>query len=314
MGSAGLANVARGTEMTTDARMRLESVSKIYTATIVHELAAEGRLSLDDTLEKWLPGALPYGDEVTLTQLLTHTSGIPDDNVLTARSDHYLALIGDRTFRSELLRFAKKYRANPALEFSPAIWLRIAAAVPPLFRPGTSYHYSNTGFDLLGRVAERATGTDIATLYERRLFRPLGLVRTAWDPQGPIAGTHASGYRVGPNGRLLDVTDWHGGKGAEGAVVANAAETARFLVALMKERFFGPLQLARMKYGGFWSGGNTLGCGADAYGHAGAGAGFKSEALVSGDGQTVAVLLLNGRGDRTDAAADKAIAELFCST
>jgi D-alanyl-D-alanine carboxypeptidase len=314
MGSAGLANVARGTEMTTDARMRLESVSKIYTATIVHELAAEGRLSLDDTLEKWLPGALPYGDEVTLTQLLTHTSGIPDDNVLTARSDHYLALIGDRTFRSELLRFAKKYRANPALEFSPAIWLRIAAAVPPLFRPGTSYHYSNTGFDLLGRVAERATGTDIATLYERRLFRPLGLVRTAWDPQGPIAGTHASGYRVGPNGRLLDVTDWHGGKGAEGAVVANAAETARFLVALMKERFFGPLQLARMKYGGFWSGGNTLGCGADAYGHAGAGAGFKTEALVSGDGQTVAVLLLNGRGDRTDAAADKAIAELFCST
>ena len=182
MGSAGLANVARGTEMTTDARMRLESVSKIYTATIVHELAAEGRLSLDDTLEKWLPGTLPYGDEVTLTQLLTHTSGIPDDNVLTARSDHYLELIGDRKFRSELLRFAKKYGANPALEFSPAIWLRIAAAVPP-FRPGTSYHYSNTGFDLLGRVAERATGTDIATLYERRLFRPLGLVRSRGIPR-----------------------------------------------------------------------------------------------------------------------------------
>jgi D-alanyl-D-alanine carboxypeptidase len=314
VGTAGLANVAHDTEMTADARMRLESVSKIYTATIIHQLAAEGRLSLDDTLEQWLPGLLPYGDEVTVTQLLTHTSGIPDDNVVTARSDDYLALIGDRRFRSELLRFAKEWQANPALEFSPAIWVRIAAAVPPLFRPGTSYHYSNTGFDLLGRIAERATGTDIATLYERRLFRPLGLVRTAWDPQGPIAGPHASGYRIGPDGRLLDVTDWHGGKGAEGAVVADAEETARFLVALMKERFFGPLQLATMKTGGFWTGANTLGCGADAYGHAGAGAGFKTEALVSGDGQTVAVLLLNGRGNRTDAAADKAIAELFCST
>ena len=60
--------------------------------------------------------------------------------------------------------------------------------MPPLFPPGTNYQYSNTGFLLLGRVAEQATGTDIATLYERRIFRPLGLVRSAWDPQGPIAG------------------------------------------------------------------------------------------------------------------------------
>jgi D-alanyl-D-alanine carboxypeptidase len=313
-GAAGLSNVARGREMTTDARMRLESVSKIYTATIVHQLAAEGKLSLDDTLEKWLPGLIPYGDEVTVSQLLTHTSGIPDDNVVSARFRDYLVLIEDPAFRSELLRLEKRYVADPALELSPEIWVRIAAAVPPRFRPGTNYEYSNTGFLLLGRVAEQATGTDIATLYERRIFRPLGLVRSAWDPQGPIAGPHASGYRVGPDGRLLDATDWHTAKGADGAVVADAEETARFLVALMKERFFGPLQLARMQHGGFWSGGNTLGCGADAYGHAGAGAGFKTEALVSGDGQRVAVLLLNGRGDQTDAAADNAIAELFCST
>ena len=95
--------------------------------------------------------------------------------------------------------------------------------------------------------------------------------------------------------------------------MADAEETARFLVALMKERFFGPLQLATMQHGGFWTGGNTLGCGADAYGHAGAGDGFKTEALVGGDGQRVAVLLLNGRGARTDVAADEAVAELFCS-
>lgn len=314
IGSAGLANVAHATEMTPDARMRLESVSKIYTATIVHQLAAEGRLSLDDTLEKWLPGLFPYGEQVTVSQLLTHMSGIPDDNVITARSRDYLALIEDPAFRAELLQLARKYRADPALELSPAIWVRIAAAVPPLFRPGTNYQYSNTGFVLLGRIAEQATGTDIATLYERRIFGPLGLVRSAWDPQGPIAGPHASGYQIGADGRLRDATDWHAAKGADGAVVADAEETARFLVALMKERFFGPVQLARMQHGGFWSGGNTLGCGADAYGHAGAGAGFKTEALVSGDGQRVAVLLLNGRGKRTDAVADRTIAELFCST
>jgi D-alanyl-D-alanine carboxypeptidase len=93
-----------------------------------------------------------------------------------------------------VLRLAAKYRADPALAFSPSILIRIAAAVPTLFPPGTRYQYSNTGFRLLGRVAEKATGTDIATLYERRIFRPLGLVATTWDPQGPIAGPHASGY------------------------------------------------------------------------------------------------------------------------
>ena len=85
------------------------------------------------------------------------------------------------------------------------------------------------------------------------------------------------------------------------------------MVALMKERVFGPMTACSDEVRRLLVRRHTLGCGADAYGHAGAGAGFKTEALVSGDGQTVAVLLLNGHGDRTDAAADKAIAELFCS-
>lgn len=213
-----------------------------------------------------------------------------------------------------MLRLAAKYRADPALAFSPSILIRIAAAVPTLFPPGTRYQYSNTGFLLLGRVAEEATGTDIATLYERRIFRPLGLVATTWDPQGPIAGPHASGYWTAPNGRLRDATDWHGGKGADGGIVADAAETAQFFVALMKERFFGSRQLELMKYSGFWFGGNTLGCGADSYGHGGGGAGFKTEAVVSGDGQTVVVLLLNrGVSGRSDQAAKMTVAELFCA-
>jgi D-alanyl-D-alanine carboxypeptidase len=313
IGSAGLADVARRTPMTTTARVRLESVSKIYTATIIHQLAAEGVLRLDDTVEKWLPGLFPYGKQVQLVHLLTHRSGMIDDNVVAARPDDYIALIEDAELRAELVELKRRYLADPTLEFSPMVWVRVAAALPPLFRPGTSYHYSNTGFEVLGLVASRATGKSMHALFGERIVRRLGLKRTAWDPQGPITGPHAKGYMAVRGGQLVDTTDQHGGKGAEGAVVADAAETARFLRALMQRKFFGPDQLSAMKSGGFWMGPDRAGCAADAYGHGGAGPGFKTEALISGDGGTVAVLLLNGRaGDRGDAASPRALAELFC--
>ena len=79
-GSAGVADVVTGQPMPVDARMRLESVSKIWTAVLVLQLAEQGRLGLDDTVERWLPGLLPFGDRITLRQLLTHTSGIFDNN------------------------------------------------------------------------------------------------------------------------------------------------------------------------------------------------------------------------------------------
>ena len=97
------------------------------------------------------------------------------------------------------------------------------------------------------------------------------------------------------------MTAAHAGIGAEGAVVSNAEDTARFLVSLMQGKLLGPEQLALMKQSAFWSGGNPTGCGDVAYGHSGGGAGFKTNVWVSGDGERVAVLLLNGRGD---AAAD----------
>ena len=130
-GSTGFADVAGRVPMPADARVRLESVSKIYTATIVHQLAAERALRLEDTVEKWLPGLFPYGRQVTLAQLLTHTSGMVDDNVVVARPDDYLALIKDSKLRANAPELGRRWGADPALELSPMIWVRIAAAVPP---------------------------------------------------------------------------------------------------------------------------------------------------------------------------------------
>jgi D-alanyl-D-alanine carboxypeptidase len=315
VGSAGVANVKTSEPMPTDARMRLESVSKIYTATIIHQLARERKLSLTDTLEKWLPGMFPYGRQVTLTQLLTHRSGMVDDNVVTNRPAYYLSLIKDSKLRAQLLALKAAWAKNPALEFSPTIWVRVAAAVPPLFPPGTDYHYSNTGFEVLGMVATRATGKSMPTLYRERIFQPLGLHQTAWDPQGPISGKHPRAYQMNANGTLIDVTDVHGGKGAEGAVVSDATETARFLTALMTGKLLDSAELMVMENGGFWSpSGDPTGCAGPAYGHSGGGAGFKTNVWVSGDGSRVAVLLLNGRRDtRTDDQAGATMAKLYCA-
>jgi D-alanyl-D-alanine carboxypeptidase len=160
------------------------------------------------------------------------------------------------------------------------------------------------------------TGQPLPAVYQERIIRPLGLAHTAYDPQGDIRGPHARGYLVKADGSLADQTAVHWGIGAEGGIVSDAADTGRFLVALMQDRLLGPVAAAGMRTGDFWSGGDTPSCGGSAYGHSGAGEGYKTNVWVSSDGTRVAVLLLNGRmadpatGDRR---AAQALNELYCA-
>ena len=313
LGASGLADV-NGERMPTDARMRLESVSKIWTGVLIHQLAEAGTLRLSDTVERWLPGLLPYGERITIAQLLVHTSGLIDNNDIAKNPDAYLAQVTDPVLKAQLLRVERRLAETPTAEFSPVLWVKLAAFQPLLTEPGTTYHYSNIGFEILGLIAARASGQSIESLYRERIFEPLGLRHTAYDPQGPISGEHARGYNVGPDGRLIDMTAAHAGIGAEGAVVSNAEDTARFLVSLMQGKLLGAEQLTLMKRSAFWIGGNATGCGDVAYGHSGAGAGFKTDVWVSGNGERVAVLLLNGRGDGTaDERAGAAMRRLYCA-
>jgi D-alanyl-D-alanine carboxypeptidase len=113
------------------------------------------------------------------------------------------------------------------------------------------------------------------------------------------------------------MTAVHWGIGAEGGIVSDAADTGRFLVALMQGRLLGPVAVAGMRAGDFWSsGGDTPSCGGSAYGHSGGGEGYKTNVWVSSDGRRVVVLLLNGRmADMatSDQRAAQALDELYCS-
>jgi D-alanyl-D-alanine carboxypeptidase len=320
-GSAGVAMTSPAVPMPVDARMRLESVSKIYTAALIELLAQEGPLGVEDTVERWQPGLLPDGDRITIRHLLTMTSGLIDNNDFRNASETeqrtYLGRVKDARLRAELLATAARIEKNPAMRVPETLWVRWAAWQPLLFEPGAGYHYSNIGYDVLGLIAARAGGKPLPELYREWIFEPLGLDATAYDPQGPITGAHAHGYGIEPDGRRVDATSWHWGVGAEGGVVSNAEDTARFLTALMRGELLDRRHVEALEGDDLWRGGTFSGCGGRTFGWSGGGNGFKTEAWVDDEGGRVAVLLLNARHYDTaqsaaDAAAHDAMAELFC--
>jgi D-alanyl-D-alanine carboxypeptidase len=308
--------------MPVDARMRLESVSKIYTATLILQLAEAGRLRVGDTVARWLPGLLPYGNRITIRQLLTMSSGLIDNNDFVNATDDtkrtYLARVKDAELRAQLLATAARVNKNPSAIVPSMLWVRWAAWQLLQFTPGSGYHYSNIGYDILGLIAARAGGQPLAALYREKIFQPLGLQATAYDPQGPISGRHAHGYGIEPDGAQIDTTDWHWGVAAEGGIVSSAKDTATFLTALMRGKLLHRSQLEAMEGDDLWLGGTSSGCADQAYGWSGGGSGYKTDVWVNDGGSRVAVLLLNARHwDVTQAAADQAahdaMAALYCS-
>jgi D-alanyl-D-alanine carboxypeptidase len=316
LGSAGLANVQTREPMPSDARMRLESVSKLYTATLILRLAQDRKLRLGDTVEHWLPGLLPYGNKITVGQLLSMTSGLIDNNDLKNNFPFYLARVKDTTLRARLLALIKRANTDPALEASPIWWVRLAAWQPLLSTPGTTFHYSNIGYELLGLIATRAGGKPFPTLYREWIFKPLGLEHTTYDPQGPIAGPHSHGYALGNNGKLTDATSWHVAIGAEGGIVSNAEETAAFLTGLMQGKLLNAAQLTAITDDNLLQNGGDSGCAGPAWGWSGGGNGYKTNVWVNRDGSRVTVLLLNARvnGDGGDTSANTTMQALYCAS
>ena len=318
LGSAGIANVKTGGRMRPDARMRLDSISKWWLATVILQLAEEKKLTLGDTVTHWLPGLLPYGNRITIRELLTDTSGMLDDNDITpASSPRLLANVKDAKLRKQLMALAARIRRDPGAKVS-AIWLiRLVAWQPLLFKPGTRYHHSNTGWDILGLIAARVERKPLPTVYRERLFQPLGLKNTAYDPQGAISGPHAHGYELNKNGTFTDTSAWAYFKAADGAIVSTAQETATFFTALMRGKLINHTQLATLQREKLVDGGGgDSGCAGHDHVGSGLGSAYRSRVLVKDDGSRITVLLLNGghNGDASiDDTAGRGIITLYCS-
>ena len=302
LGSAGRANVKTGEPMQPNARMHLDSNSKAWTAALILQLVGEGRMRLDDTVEHWLPGLLPYGDRITVRELLNHTSGLIDDNDISSDPTRYIRKVNDPILRAEILRRWHREQVDPTAQAPTLLVVRFAAALPLRSVPGTTYHYSNIGYDVAGLIAAKVGGAPLATLFRRRIIEPLGLASAEYKPQGEVAGPHPRDYSVRLDGTLVDATGWYRlTHGAGAGIVSDAADEGHFLTALMQGKLLQPTELTAMKTPTAASGDYGLGlarrssgCAGIVYQHGGASYSTTSSIFVSGDGKTVAVVLVNG--------------------
>ena len=168
----GQANREWSVPNTTDTRFNIASLSKQFTAVLVLQLVDEGKLHLDSTISAYLPEyRSDIGRQVTVHQLLTHQSGIPNYTSLPYVWSDSLAL---RYATHDLIR---KFGSRD-LEFSP----------------GTRFQYNNTGYLLLSAMAEAATGEPFDTLLTRRVLRPIHLQHTAVDDRSQLVEKRAYGY------------------------------------------------------------------------------------------------------------------------
>lgn len=219
-GAAGLSRIDRadglkpsqwyGQPMTTAMHLRIGSVTKTFTATLIMILAQEGRLSLDDTVDKWLPGVVSNSDRITIRQLLNMTSGLPD----------YL----NATFIEHL-------STNYYRQWAPE---KLVADLTPAFEPGQPGHwlYSNTNYILLGLIAEKAGGGRLEDLLRVKIIDPLGLADTYLPRDSAMPTPYAHGYN-NLDGAIDDVSFqnpsyvW-----AAGGIVSTAKDMAVWARAL----------------------------------------------------------------------------------
>ncbi|GHC77427.1 serine hydrolase domain-containing protein [Streptomyces flavofungini] len=237
LGSAGSRLLdGRGGRIPPDARFRIWSQTKQMVATVVLRLVEEGKLGVDDKLADLLPEVVEKdlvtrADEITVRQLLRHTSGIPDWYAGKPNPD---GSEGEPSF--DVFDFSTHYRPQDLVAWS--------RARPRTGEPGEKWSYSNTNHTLLGLIIERVTGHDLATELDTHLFGPLKMTKTYLmvKPPDGVKGPHGHGYYPDAGGRLRDVDRFNAslaGAGA-GGVVSTAHDVSAFNRAFTQGKLLPP--------------------------------------------------------------------------
>ncbi|HWN75472.1 MAG TPA: serine hydrolase domain-containing protein [Candidatus Udaeobacter sp.] len=213
----GLANVELNVAVKPETVFQTGSVGKQFTATAVMMLVEEGKVGLDDKLSKYLAGTPEAWKDVTVRNLLTHTSGITD---YTGRE--YTKAGGLINLRGD---------------YTEAQLYRRLVQLPLNFETGTKWKYSNTGYVLLGFLIHKVTGEFYGDFLQERIFRPLGMSATRIMSEADIVPNRASGYEL-VKGEIKN-QEWVSATlntTADGALYTNVLDLGKWDAALYTEK------------------------------------------------------------------------------
>jgi|GEM_PF-455668 len=206
----GLAVATPPTPLAAQARFHWASAGKMFTATVVMQLIEEGKLAYDDPLAKWFPD-FPNAGAITIDHLLTHTNGI-------------------FSFNSDLkFQELRGYQAPEKL-------LKIAARHGCVCCPGERWYYSNTGYVLLGLIAEKIEGRPLHESVQARIIRPLGLTQTVAFTPGKPPQDLPIGHIAGKPDEKFEPTTPYGA----GNIAASAHDMALFWQAVLAGKLLRP--------------------------------------------------------------------------
>lgn len=242
----GLANVELDVPVKPETIFQTGSVGKQFTATVIMTLVEDGKIHLDDAINKYFTDAPAAWSRITVRNLLTHTSGIPDyeSDSLTKKDAAFIDLRKDYTEAELFQKFA---------------------SLPLNFPPGSKWSYSNTGYVLLGILIHKVTGRFYGDVLQDRIFRPLGMTSTRIISEADIIPNRAAGYRLAL-GELKN-QEWVSpslNTTADGALYTNVLDLAKWDAALYTDKLlkketlnqmWSPVQLATGKpypYGFGW--------------------------------------------------------------
>ena len=177
----GFADLENDVPATAETVYRIGSITKQFTSAAIMRLAEQGKLSLDDTLQKFLPNFPTQGNRVTVRHLLNHTSGIKS----------YTSL-------------GPKWQRVNRIDLAPDSLVALFVNEPFDFKPGEKWLYDNSGYFLLGMIIEKLSGKPYGQYLQDEFFTPLKLKSTIYCDQPPLIRHRAQGYAPRPGGGFIN--------------------------------------------------------------------------------------------------------------
>lgn len=241
-GSSGVQELNQGEQVPTIGRFRAGSIVKPFVSTVVLQLVGEGKVGLDDPVDRYLP-QFGLDKRITVRMVLQHTSGV---------FSHTGERNPDGTVEPGLPWVGQEFLDNRFHTYRPEELVRFALSKPARFEPGSRWSYSNTNYVVAALLIEKVSGTPYSTQVERRIVQPLGLGETTLPgTRSEIPGPHAHGYfvyRQEGEMKVVDITRLNPSLySSAGEIISTTKDLDRFISGLLGGKLLAPELLAEMR-------------------------------------------------------------------